>query len=223
MKALTMKKIDENMPIKMTNNPQSIINKTYYHTNLKDENYNKGFLYSLKKRYQEKRNNFKKNLLVRNDKNATLKSNMLVNSSRINRSKTNLLKNKKKNEDEALKIYEIYDNPDEDKIKYIKQVYKKKYKKLISNEIKNKSDTIILNNCNNKEDDKEIFYLEFYNTKNKIIDLNKNSTNEASTTETNSTADTNGKITVEFIKKKYNIIDLNQRINNSNPKIKKGK
>jgi len=216
IKAFTMKKNNENIPImKKADDPQIMINKAYYHTTIKDENSNKGFFYSLKKRYQEKNNNFKKNLLIRNDKNNSLKSNMLVNTSRINRSKTNLLKN------EALKIYEIYDNPDEDKIKYIKRVYKKKYKKLISNEIKNKSDTIILNNCNNKEDDKEIFYLELYNTKNKIIDLNKNTANEASTSEANSTTDTNGKITVEFIKKKYNIIDLNQRINNSNPEIKK--
>jgi len=185
---------------------------------------NNGFLYRLKKHYQEKRNNFKKTLLVRNDNNTTLKSNMLTNSRRINRSKTNLMK-KNENNFKSLKEYEAYDNPDENKIKYIKKVYKKKYKKLISNEIKEKSDSIILNNYNkeNTNENKNIFYLEFYNTKNKIIDLNKNENNEISSSQIDFSTDTDEIITIEFVKKKYNIIDLNQRINNSNLEIKNGK
>ncbi|OUM59565.1 hypothetical protein PIROE2DRAFT_14868, partial [Piromyces sp. E2] len=205
--------IHENLKsLKNSQNSNISENHTYHHTNFGSKEEKSGFFYYLKKRYQEKRNTYKKNISLRYNKKTTFKSDK---NSRINKSKTNLLKNEKKNKNDSIKIYEFYNNPDEDKINYIKRVYKKKYKKLISNEIENNSDSIIFNNNNG---DKNKFCIEFYNTKNKIIDLNKSITDENKNNDLD-TDNGNEKITVEFVKKKYNIIDLNQRINDSNHEL----
>ncbi|ORX37479.1 hypothetical protein BCR32DRAFT_298757 [Anaeromyces robustus] len=149
---------------------------------------------------------------ISNENISIHKSNLLSNI-RINKSKANLLKNDSIN-DNSLKIYEIYENPDEDKINYIKRVYKKKYKKLISDELNTESYFNTNNNENNIEG-KDIFCLEFYNTnKKRIIDLNKR--NNIKNEEPIYNSNCNEKITIEFIKKKYNIIDLNQRKNDLN-------
>ncbi|ORX60008.1 hypothetical protein BCR36DRAFT_408374 [Piromyces finnis] len=209
-------KSDEQKNQKLINKLMNITeNHIINHHNKNIENLK--FLYTFKIRRLEYRNKYNNNKLIHTDKDSPLKSKIFINQ-RINRSKTNLLKTEKKKKNKAIKIYENYSNPDEDKINYIKRIYKKKYKKLISNEKESNSDSTIFNyNDNNKE--KDIFYLEFYNTKNDIIDLNKNILNENNNAKHSIPSISNEKITIEFIKKKYNIIDLNQRINDSSQEV----
>jgi hypothetical protein len=152
-------------------------------------------------------NQSQKSSSIQNDNNILLLPSKLQKN-KTYRSKTNLItKEKPKKKNKALKIYEIYDNPDEDKINYIKRVYKKKYKKLITNELENESYNS--DNLNNSDEKNDIFYLEIYKTKNNVIDLNKNK--RESSNNSIESIENHEKIIIEFIQKKYNIIDLNQR------------